>query len=144
VEIITKDILTVKHGIIAHQANCKGSMGAGLAKQIRDKYPKVFREYQKAFHVGGLTLGSISTTQVKNNLWIINLMAQDHYKGTPPLTDYEALEKCLRQAVVFAETVKQPLYLPYKLGCGLAGGDWDTVLAIIEKVARNAIICKLP
>lgn len=26
--------------------------------------------------------------------------------------------------------------LPYGLGCGLAGGDWDTVLAIINDAAK--------
>ena len=34
--------------IICHQVNCKGVMGAGLAKQIRDKWPVVFDEYKTA------------------------------------------------------------------------------------------------
>ena len=32
---------------ICQQVNCRGVMGAGLAKQIRDKWPVVFDEYKK-------------------------------------------------------------------------------------------------
>ena len=39
-KLINKDILTVTEGIIAHQANCRGAMGKGLAKQIADKKNK--------------------------------------------------------------------------------------------------------
>lgn len=35
------DILKSKADIICQQVNCKGAMGAGLAKQIKEKYPKV-------------------------------------------------------------------------------------------------------
>lgn len=37
VKYIKGDILNVTEGIIVQQVNCKGVMGAGLAKQIRDK-----------------------------------------------------------------------------------------------------------
>lgn len=30
---------------ICHQVNCKGVMGAGIAKQIRDRWPWVFISY---------------------------------------------------------------------------------------------------
>ena len=33
---VKKDLLT-SEGIIAHQVNCKGVMGAGVAKQIKEK-----------------------------------------------------------------------------------------------------------
>ena len=29
------------------------------------------------------------------------------------------------------------LGLPYNMGCGLAGGDWDTVLGIITRFTNN-------
>ena len=42
------DILTTptrnEDTVICHQVNCCGVMGAGLAKQIRDKWPVVFDE----------------------------------------------------------------------------------------------------
>ena len=41
------NLLEVKSGIICHQVNCIGAMGAGLALQIRNKWPNVFSEYRE-------------------------------------------------------------------------------------------------
>ena len=35
--IVDGDILDIEKGIIVHQVNCQGVMGAGLAKQIKSK-----------------------------------------------------------------------------------------------------------
>lgn len=35
-----------------------------------------------------------------------------------------------------------PVYIPYKIGCGLAGGNWETVCQIIQKTVPDAIIVK--
>lgn len=44
-QIVHGNLLDIESGIIAHQVNCKGVMGAGLAKQIRLKYPIVYQAY---------------------------------------------------------------------------------------------------
>lgn len=31
--------------IICHQVNCQGVMGSGVAKEVRERYPKVYEEY---------------------------------------------------------------------------------------------------
>lgn len=142
-KIINKNILDVNIGIIGHQANCRGSMGSGLAKQIKNKYPSVYKEYVQCKQTHGLLLGMTTYTQVHQNLWVANLMGQDHWKGTAPLTNYTALSACLKTVNVRSEILGIPLYLPYKLGCGLAGGDWNIVSDMIDEIAPNAIICKL-
>jgi O-acetyl-ADP-ribose deacetylase (regulator of RNase III) len=43
--IINGNILETEENVIVQQVNCMGVMGAGLAKQIREKYPKVYSEY---------------------------------------------------------------------------------------------------
>ena len=45
IKIIEGNILNAEEDIICHQVNCRGKMGSGLAKQIRDKYPDVYKEY---------------------------------------------------------------------------------------------------
>jgi len=44
-KFVKGNILDAQHGIIGHQVNCRMVMGAGLAKQIRGKYPRVYTEY---------------------------------------------------------------------------------------------------
>ncbi len=138
-----QNILDISSGIIAHQANCRGRMGAGLALQIIKKYPQVYEDYHKIYEAKGLVLGSVTYTQVNKNLWIANLMAQDSCWGEPPLTDYDALASCLTQVYSFAESQGLNLYLPYGIGCGLAGGDWAIISKLIKEHAPNARICKL-
>lgn len=41
------NILETSEDIICHQVNCKGVMGAGLAKQIKSKYLNVYKEYKQ-------------------------------------------------------------------------------------------------
>lgn len=47
IKLVQGNILDAPENIIVHQVNCKGVMGAGLALQIKSKYPKAFTEYIK-------------------------------------------------------------------------------------------------
>lgn len=48
IRVIDGDLFTTDARFIVHQVNCKGVMGSGVAKQVRNKYPHVFVEYKKA------------------------------------------------------------------------------------------------
>ena len=45
-KIIDGDIFDSNADAIVHQVNCQGVMGAGVARQVRDKYPNVYVEYR--------------------------------------------------------------------------------------------------
>lgn len=38
--VLEGNLLDAPFQFIAHQVNCRGVMGAGLAKQIKQKYPR--------------------------------------------------------------------------------------------------------
>lgn len=148
------DILDIKQGIIIQQVNCKGVMGAGLAKQIRDKYPRVFSDYKKHIalykenNLEHHLLGSInSTSLVEHGITIYNFFSQDTYGKIGRYTDYKAFENCLIKLLKrFKNSKVDPkdfdVYFPYGIGCGLAGGDWSIISNLIEKYFPNAIIVK--
>ena len=75
------DILTTptrnEDTVICHQVNCCGVMGAGLAKQIRDKWPVVFDEYKKI--CGTDRLGDSQTVQVAPQLYVANLFGRTEH-----------------------------------------------------------------
>jgi len=145
--IIDKDILDVSYGIIAHQVNCQGVMGAGLALKIARKWPEIKRRYQRCCitnSVFGLGLGEIDWEYAQKSLIIVSLFAQDRYGKDKRYTDYDALAKCLDKLSDLRSVMGKDVYLPYGLGCGLAGGDWDVVSELIEKHCPSAIVCKLP
>lgn len=144
-QVIEKDILTVEDGIICHQVNVFGVMGAGLALKIKYKWPNVFNKYKEYCQVANkkTLLGSVLVVDINDNLSVANIFSQyDFGRNTGCHTDYDELDQCLRTLVSIAAELNKPIYLPYKLGCGLAGGDWDIVAYLIEKNAPEAIICK--
>lgn len=131
---IKKDILSVTQGIIVQQVNCKGVMGAGLALQIRNKYPVVYEKYKitcNKFKPEEL-LGKVQLIKVAPNLYVANFFAQLDYGRDKCQTDYDAFESCLdklREKLYDAPNI--PVYFPHKIGCGLAGGNWEEIEELI-------------
>lgn len=144
-EIINKDILEVNNGLICHQVNCKGVMEAGLALQIKNKWAVVYKDYKihcdNYKHDQRLLLGSLLMTDINDNTMIVNLFSQyDYGRQKRIYTDYNAFERCL---YFLSQNKGTNIYFPYKIGCGLAGGDWKTISGMIEEYIPDAIICKL-
>lgn len=150
IKIITSDIFKIPTDVMVHQVNCQGVMGAGLAKQIAQRYPKVLQLYNhaSALYYPDDLLGKIQTIKVPDKI-ICNLFAQKTYGRTGCHTNYGSLLHCFKKvkAYMYAKDLKT-LTIPYNIGCGLAGGNWDIVYKIIENVFKdlpdiNVIICKL-
>ena len=141
--IVNQNLLSVKTGIIAHQCNCQGVMGAGVARQIRDHYPHVYSFYQQACRNGQFNLGTMQLIQAGASLYIANLGGQYGFGVTRCQTDYKALTQCLKQLHRASLQLNLTPYLPFGLGSGLAGGNWDIVKQLIDLHCPNAIICQL-
>ena len=136
--MVDGDILAVNRGIIVHQVNCQRVMGAGLALQIRKKYPRHYEDYTSRIpHLGGLVI-----TQVNSELYVIGVYGQERYGKSGRQTDYAALEKGLKAVETIAAEKRLPVYVPYGIGCGLAGGSWAVVKQIIADVISDAVIVR--
>lgn len=147
-KFVKGDILDAKHGIIAHQVNCQMVMGAGLAKQIRNKYPRVYEEYISVMKMVPINqrLGKCQIVSISNMLFFANLFGQFDYKSVGLKTDYGALGMALRQLQRWRTISKLdnlPVFIPYGIGCGLGGGDWKIVEGIIRDAIPDAIIVRL-
>lgn len=137
-KIINENILNASENVIAQQCNTKGKMGAGLAWQIVKKYPKVYGDYQKYLDIYQYPLGNILNIEVGENKIISCLFAQDDYgRSKKVYTNYRALEECLTKLNIYAINNKYSIAIPWGIGCGLANGDWKTVLDIIDRVFVN-------
>ncbi len=135
IEYIKGNILNVTEGIIVQQVNCKGVMGAGLAKQIRDKWPSVYDRYLDRVYYSPKNedlLGITVWNKVDINLFVASIFGQYDYGHGTKFTIYPALFKGLDYVFGMAEIDQIPVYIPKGLGCGLAGGNWDFVEAYIQ------------
>ena len=119
--------------IIAHGCNCHKMMGAGIAYQIARQFPIAYQADKSDKRKPLQRLGDL--TYSHNHLGrfiIVNLYSQ--YDGGANL-DYSALELSLRKlSMIFTKGSKIGLPL---IGCGIAGGDWEKVKPIIQRVLSD-------
>ena len=137
------NLLEIKEGIICHQVNCQGVMGAGIALQIKKKWSQVFEDYLCAYRqqiTKKNLLGTVVITQVTPELKVASIFGQDYY-GASGWTDYIALHKA---AIYLKENYPDtPIYIPYHMGCGLAKGDWSSVLDALSLLDEHLTIVRL-
>jgi O-acetyl-ADP-ribose deacetylase (regulator of RNase III) len=114
--------------VIGHVVNCQHKMNSGIAKSIRGRYPQVYDFYMETDCQLGLcrSIGWGRKT-------VCNLYAQDKYgyDGKRYLS-YPALAEslsCMSKHVVDSTSL---IGFPFKMGADRAGGDWNTVLEMID------------
>lgn len=161
IEVIEKDLLTVEEGIIAHQVNCQGVMGSGVALGVKRKFPEAYSVYRnRCFKHEGPTsglLGKVDLVRVRPGLKIANVYAQDFFGGSVGQrhTDYMALAygiRLLNEGVKYELEYGDPesfdfptLYVPYLMGCDRGGGNWEPYSAILWGAYDGPVVaCKLP
>lgn len=141
-EVVNGNIFDCDADVLLHQVNCRGVMGSGVAKQVKQKYPSVFKWYKlwcdECKDVASIVgyqplLGKIQVCYANDEhpYAIVNMFAQDGYGRGRCFTDYDALRKCLRQ--VNFEFKGKKIAIPYKMSCDRGGGDWNMVMGIIEE-----------
>jgi O-acetyl-ADP-ribose deacetylase (regulator of RNase III) len=141
INVLKGDLLNATEDIIAHQVNCQGVMGSGVAKAIKHKYPIAFNEYSKMStfykNIKHQLLGKCQIIAVGNGKYVANLFGQYNFGWSIKHTDYEALKEALTTLKVSAKDNSKSVALPYNIGCGLGGGNWGIVLSIIDDVFND-------
>ena len=158
---VTGNLITLaKQGnfdVIAHGCNCFCTMGAGLAPQMARAFGCDNYAMEAEMYVGDVNkLGTIDYQEryidqntetvyyskvdlppdaIPTTLSIVNCYSQfgfgtNHKEGSVAPIDYEALALCLRK--MNHQFAGKHIGLP-RIGCHLAGGDWNIVKAMIQK-----------
>lgn len=139
--IIDGNILNIKFGIVCHQVNCMGKMGAGIALKIRKKWPIVYEDYMRAYRDRKLIPGEVILSEIRPvELYVANLCGQLNYGHNKRYTIYKAVEKCLIKVNELSNSLGLQVYIPKGMGCSLAGGNWDIVSKMIEEFLPNTMI----
>lgn len=131
--------------IIAHQTNCQGSMGSGVAKAIKEKYPRVYEQYRKAYEKGLLKLGMCQVVKTnpngEDNRLVANLCGQDRYGYDKRHTDYEGIYVALEKLANYCkENSLSSVAFPWKMSSDRGGADWMVICAMIEAAFKDTDI----
>ncbi len=118
--------------VIGHGANCFCVMGSGIAPQIKAKYPEAYAVDCETRAGDLMKLGTITHT-LNTTPTVVNIYSQYDTKGRREGKmdlDYDALRSGLK--AMKEKFSGKRFGLPF-IGTGLAGGDVDKVIAIIEE-----------
>ena len=131
------DLLKQPVDVIAHQTNCVGVMGAGIAKQIKaqlltsDEYNKYVKTCKER---GADLLGHTQLLEVPDGRIIANCFGENVPTGKGKDTDYDALMHAIAKVRNYAKMSNLRVGVPGLMGCGLAGGDWRIVRDMLYKL----------
>lgn len=145
------NILNANEDIIAHQVNGRGVMGAGLARSIKINHPSVFEAYKRFVDRSGtpeellgknlfvMSDGSeLYNYKSGDNAKIIsNLFGQAYTNRHVQQTNEKALRSALINLYQHAKRNNFSVAIPYGIGCGLGGGNWNKIFALIQDVFHD-------
>lgn len=136
------NLLDVKGQVIIHGCNAQGVMGAGVAKQIKDKYHLCYNKYKRDI-AGGAGLGNVSWYWDKDDdLWIANAITQENYGTDKRQLNYVALINAFMSALYTTKNLERELHFPM-IGAGLAGGDWGIISTLINDADPYDLVKKV-
>jgi len=136
-KIVSGNLITLaqqgEFNVIVHGCNCFNTMGSGIAREIREKYPDAY-EADLAYSRQGdyMKLGNYSVMLGKR-FNIVNAYTQFNFSRGSDVFEYTSFAMILQKLAYDYPSCK--FGLP-KIGCGLAGGDEARIMAMIEDFSQ--------
>ena len=136
IKIINGDILNCTEDIIVHQVNVAGVMGGGIALQLAKKYEKLEETYAEFCEMYdndyNKLKGKVFKVMLKGK-FIMNMFSQKENFDT----DYESMKVALEEVKEYAKSYNLSIAIPYGIGCGIANGNWNIILEIIDRAFKD-------
>jgi O-acetyl-ADP-ribose deacetylase (regulator of RNase III) len=142
IDYLVGDVLEMDFKHLLHGCNCRNIMGAGIAKKIADKWPDVKlidSSYRRIINKDKSLLGSFSRAFIYGKQFsgrgasIYNLYTQ---LDPGPCFDIKAFEAAIVKVfnLLTNENDKEVIVHMPLIGCGLGGGKWIDVEAVLTRV----------
>lgn len=141
---MTGDLLTLGLSAIGHGCNTAGSMAGGIARQVKDRWPRLHLDYTAACQARTFRLGTFQVVDVGGML-VYNLATQVNPGSDARL---DAIESAVAAALrdLGRRGVTQ-LGVP-KLGAGIGGLPWADVRTVLRNLAQasqvDLVVVNLP
>ena len=149
-QIIKGDLLNSTADYICHCVNCQGAFGAGIARQIRRKYPNVYdayfnyieeiRDRETDSFTSSDLINQYQIVPINDKQSIVNMFCQPSYgKSGIRYVSYDAVEiafRCFFKEII-SKNKNVTVAVPLGFGSGLAGGNQDIITTIIDTSLKN-------
>ena len=150
IEEVNADLLEFSLDGFIHSCNCFCTMGAGIALQIKNKYPEMYKADVAYGKRGDITrLGKFSWVKCHDGKIGYNLYGQYNFGTWKRQTNYDAVTLGLTAINEHAISIGvKRIGLPKNMGCMLGGGSWPVIRALIDEVFTESpldvYICNYP
>lgn len=149
-----------KFDVIVQGCNCQNTMGSGLAKEIRERYPKAYLADQVTqkgdvdklgcftqAYVNGVRFVNVESAGqrlLRYSFTIINAYTQENYGyDSKQYVNYDAVKQAFKQIKLLYDMNPQAstsIGIP-KIGAKRGGGDWAVIEKIIDDIGFSNITC---
>lgn len=130
------DILLTKAQAIVHGVAPNDDFKHGLAFSLKEKYPKLYKDFRHFSHGNHPKEGSMWTWETEEGKKIFNLFTQEHAPGhnsLPGKATTSYVNHCFKDLKKELEKNNVASLAIPKIATGVGGLDWDEVKPIIEK-----------
>lgn len=132
---------------IVHVCNDIGAWGKGFVMALSDRWydPEIYyRDWfngnlaNAPFELGEVQFVPTELKHFPDGIFVVNMISQHgtRSENNPKPIDYIALEKCLAKVAKVAKKLNASVHMP-RIGCGLAGGNWETIESIINNTMSD-------
>ena len=123
------DLFTTDAACIGHGVNCRGVMGAGIAKAFREKYPENYKAYKRACREGILGAGDVFPWAFNDDgKFILNIASQVEPGAN---ARYEWLFNGALEAAQICKGIGHDRLAIPLIGCGIGGLEWPQVEVLL-------------
>lgn len=135
IKYVDTDLFTSPAQVLVNTVNTVGVMGKGIARDFKNRYPKMFKDYRGLCERGEFAIGEPCLYKTPHHKWILNFPTKRHWRNKSKVEYIEAgLQK-------FASTYEsegiESISFPM-LGCGNGQLDWEKeVKPLMEKYLEN-------
>lgn len=134
-QLVNHNIVNTTARYIIHGCNAQGKMGAGVALEVRKKWPEVFRAYSQVCKLRNAEeiVGTCISTPTNDGHVIGNLITQKYYgRGV------FARPSWIQSSIVeFITQFRPEVIASPKIGCGLGGLLWADVSPIYKQIEEE-------
>jgi O-acetyl-ADP-ribose deacetylase (regulator of RNase III) len=125
--------------IVVQGCNCFNTMGGGIAREIRERYPVAASVDMETVKGDYRKLGTWTECDAgeTNRFTIVNAYTQYNMSQGTDVFEYNAFQLILEK-LAFVYPGKR-FGLPY-IGCGLAGGEQETIVDMIDVFAKRVAL----
>lgn len=137
--VVPGDVSLAENCVIVHQVNCRDVIGAGVSGALVSRWPRLAATYHdmaRRYPDPNDRFGMVMPTHVSRDTVVCHAFSQLDYGNAAKTgivyTDVDRLVRCVERICERYPT--KPVCVPERIGCGLAGADWEQVRHRLAKL----------